>query len=81
MKHLLTLRLEENQFSSSIGVLSLQNLQDFNISTNQISGEIPTALSGFPCTCLASLIVTNRFNQVAGVELWELGFPCASSVV
>ncbi|XP_023756052.1 probable leucine-rich repeat receptor-like protein kinase At1g68400 [Lactuca sativa] len=48
MKHLLTLRLEENQFSGSIGVLSLQTLQDFNISGNQISGEIPTALSGFP---------------------------------
>ncbi|KVH96274.1 probable leucine-rich repeat receptor-like protein kinase At1g68400 [Cynara cardunculus var. scolymus] len=48
MNHLLTLRLEENKFSGSIAVLNLQNLQDFNISGNQISGEIPTVLSGFP---------------------------------
>ncbi|KAJ9548976.1 hypothetical protein OSB04_021519 [Centaurea solstitialis] len=48
MNHLLTLRLEENRFTGSISALNLQNLQDFNISGNQISGEIPTVLSGFP---------------------------------
>ncbi|KAK9052248.1 hypothetical protein SSX86_028876 [Deinandra increscens subsp. villosa] len=45
---LLTLRLEENQFSGSIGELNLQNLQEFNISGNQVSGEIPSVLSTFP---------------------------------
>ncbi|KAL8248512.1 hypothetical protein R6Q59_005380 [Mikania micrantha] len=47
MNHLLTLRLEENQFSGSISFLQLQNLQEFNISGNQVSGEIPSVLSSF----------------------------------
>ncbi|KAD7478841.1 hypothetical protein R6Q59_005349 [Mikania micrantha] len=57
MNHLLTLRLEENQFSGSIAFLQLQNLQEFNISGNQVSGEIPSVLSSFP----ESAFSNNRF--------------------
>ncbi|CAL5419207.1 unnamed protein product [Camellia sinensis] len=46
--HLLTLRLEENQFSGHISQIDLPNLQDFNVSGNTLSGEIPKSLSGFP---------------------------------
>lgn len=48
LTHLLTLRLEENGFSGSISGLNLPNLQDFNVSRNRFSGEIPKSLSGFP---------------------------------
>ncbi|GLT91836.1 hypothetical protein SLE2022_097070 [Rubroshorea leprosula] len=48
LTHLLTLRLEENQFTGAISGLSLRNLQDFNVSGNRLSGEIPASLSGFP---------------------------------
>ncbi|KAK1437638.1 hypothetical protein QVD17_03432 [Tagetes erecta] len=48
MNQLLTLRLEMNHFSGSIEGFNLQNLQDFNISGNQVSGEIPSVLSTFP---------------------------------
>ncbi|KAI3763818.1 hypothetical protein L2E82_13815 [Cichorium intybus] len=47
LTHLLTLRLEENQFSGSIKFLNISSLQDFNISMNNVSGEIPASLSGF----------------------------------
>ncbi|KAL4586647.1 hypothetical protein LXL04_011288 [Taraxacum kok-saghyz] len=47
MTDLLTLRLEENQFSGSIEFLNFSNLQDFNISMNNVSGEIPASLAGF----------------------------------
>ncbi|KAF7808860.1 putative leucine-rich repeat receptor-like protein kinase [Senna tora] len=48
LSHLLTLRLDQNRFSSHIPVLNLRNLQDFNVSGNRLSGEIPKSLSGFP---------------------------------
>ncbi|KVH97624.1 Concanavalin A-like lectin/glucanase, subgroup [Cynara cardunculus var. scolymus] len=48
LTQLLTLRLEENQFSGAIQFLNLPNLRDLNMSTNNISGEIPASLSGFP---------------------------------
>ncbi|KAI7739993.1 hypothetical protein M8C21_004408, partial [Ambrosia artemisiifolia] len=48
LTNLLTLRLEDNSFSGSINVINLQNLQDFNISSNLMSGEIPSVLSTFP---------------------------------
>ncbi|KAI9075218.1 hypothetical protein K1719_042827 [Acacia pycnantha] len=47
MTHILTLHLEENRFSSNIPSLNLPNLQDFNVSRNQLSGEIPKSLPGF----------------------------------
>ncbi|CAJ2630686.1 unnamed protein product [Trifolium pratense] len=47
LTHLLTLRLNENQFSGLIPELHLPNLQDFNVSGNILSGEIPETLSGF----------------------------------
>ncbi|KAJ7943130.1 LRR receptor-like kinase [Quillaja saponaria] len=48
LTHLLTLRLDENRFSSLIPHINLPNLQDFNVSGNGLSGEIPKSLSGFP---------------------------------
>ncbi|KAI3453051.1 hypothetical protein Pfo_009714 [Paulownia fortunei] len=50
LTHLLTLRLEENGFVGSISGLSLPNLQDFNVSGNRLTGEIPVSLSGFPAS-------------------------------
>ncbi|KAL3636061.1 hypothetical protein CASFOL_020608 [Castilleja foliolosa] len=50
LTHLLTLRLEENGFSGSISSLSLLSLQDFNVSGNKLTGEIPESLTGFPAT-------------------------------
>ncbi|KAJ1436191.1 Leucine-rich repeat-containing N-terminal, plant-type [Sesbania bispinosa] len=48
LTHLLTLRLDENQFSGNIPDVNLPSLQDFNVSGNSLSGEIPKSLSGFP---------------------------------
>lgn len=48
LTHLLTLRLESNRFSGSISGLNVPNLQDFNVSENSFSGQIPKHLSGFP---------------------------------
>lgn len=48
LTHILTLRLENNQFSGKIPEINLINLLDFNISGNKLTGEIPNALSGFP---------------------------------
>ncbi|KZV42097.1 Leucine-rich repeat transmembrane protein kinase family protein [Dorcoceras hygrometricum] len=47
LTHLLTLKLEENLFTGPISGLSLPNLQDFNVSGNRLTGEIPVSLSGF----------------------------------
>ena len=47
LTHLLTLRLDENKFSGVIPELNLPGLQDFNVSGNRLSGEIPKTLSGF----------------------------------
>lgn len=48
LTHLLTLRLEGNGFTGQISALNVQNLQDFNVSGNKLSGQIPHSLSGFP---------------------------------
>ncbi|CAI9785398.1 unnamed protein product [Fraxinus pennsylvanica] len=48
LTHLLTLRLEENGLTGPIVGLGLPNLQDFNVSGNGLTGEIPGSLSGFP---------------------------------
>ncbi|XVF44201.1 hypothetical protein PTKIN_Ptkin02bG0101900 [Pterospermum kingtungense] len=47
LTHLLTLRLEENRFSGPLSNLNLPNLQDFNVSGNRLSGQIPESLSSF----------------------------------
>ncbi|KAI5417963.1 hypothetical protein KIW84_042553 [Lathyrus oleraceus] len=47
LPHLLTLRLAENQFSGLIPELNPPDLQDFNVSGNRLSGEIPRTLSTF----------------------------------
>ena len=48
LSHLLTLRLENNLFSSTIIALNMTNLQYFNVSGNQLTGAIPGSLSKFP---------------------------------
>ncbi|XP_027365967.1 probable leucine-rich repeat receptor-like protein kinase At1g68400 [Abrus precatorius] len=48
LTHLLTLRLDENRFSGHIPDVNLPSLQDFNVSGNRLSGDIPKSLSGFP---------------------------------
>ncbi|KAK2458734.1 putative inactive receptor kinase [Trifolium repens] len=47
LTHLLTLRLNDNHFSGLIPELHLPGLQDFNVSGNVLSGEIPESLSAF----------------------------------
>ncbi|XWS63526.1 hypothetical protein CRYUN_Cryun06bG0106500 [Craigia yunnanensis] len=54
LTHLLTLRLEENRFSGQVSSLNLPNLQDFNVSGNRLSGEIPESLSSFPESAFGS---------------------------
>ncbi|WRX14579.1 Protein kinase domain - like 10 [Theobroma cacao] len=54
LTHLLTLRLEENLFSGQVSGLNLPNLQDFNVSGNRLSGEIPESLSSFPESAFGS---------------------------
>ncbi|WCJ24483.1 leucine-rich repeat transmembrane protein kinase family protein [Euphorbia peplus] len=54
LTHLLTLRLEENMFNGSIYGLNIPTLQEFNVSGNHISGEIPKSLSGFPESAFGS---------------------------
>ncbi|OAY31353.1 probable leucine-rich repeat receptor-like protein kinase At1g68400 [Manihot esculenta] len=53
LTHLLTLRLEENRFTGSIAGMNIPTLQDFNVSGNQLSGEIPKSLSSFPVSAFA----------------------------
>ncbi|KAJ8758500.1 hypothetical protein K2173_000221 [Erythroxylum novogranatense] len=48
LNHLLTLRLEGNRFAGSVSGLNIPRLEDFNVSNNHLSGEIPKSLSGFP---------------------------------
>ncbi|TKY50860.1 Leucine-rich repeat receptor protein kinase [Spatholobus suberectus] len=48
LTHLLTLRLDGNNFSGHIPDVNLPTLQEFNVSGNGLSGEIPKALSSFP---------------------------------
>ncbi|KAF5727741.1 leucine-rich repeat receptor-like protein kinase [Tripterygium wilfordii] len=53
LTHLLTLRLENNRFSGSIEGLNMSNLQDFNVTGNRITGEIPKSLAGIPKSSFA----------------------------
>ncbi|WVZ12298.1 hypothetical protein V8G54_016828 [Vigna mungo] len=47
--HLLTLRLDSNRFRGRIpSNINLSRLQDFNVSNNLLTGQIPESLSGFP---------------------------------
>ncbi|XP_057810667.1 probable leucine-rich repeat receptor-like protein kinase At1g68400 [Salvia miltiorrhiza] len=50
LTRLLTLRLEGNGFSGPIPGLILQNLHDFNVSRNGLTGRIPDSLSTFQAT-------------------------------
>ncbi|GMH15204.1 hypothetical protein Nepgr_017045 [Nepenthes gracilis] len=53
LTHLLTLRLEENLFTGPISGLDIPSLQYFNVSGNQLAGEIPRSLSGYPESAFA----------------------------
>ncbi|CAN0870303.1 Probable leucine-rich repeat receptor-like protein kinase At1g68400 [Linum grandiflorum] len=54
LTHLLTLRLEENNFSGPISNLDLPlTIQDFNVSGNRLSGEIPKSLASFPVSAFS----------------------------
>ncbi|KAH7434888.1 hypothetical protein KP509_06G039600 [Ceratopteris richardii] len=44
---LLTLKLQENRLSGPLPNLNLTNLQEFNVSSNQLTGPIPKTLSNF----------------------------------
>ncbi|KAL9229244.1 hypothetical protein vseg_004730 [Gypsophila vaccaria] len=50
LPHLLTLNLDSNNFSGHIPPLPLPALQEFNVSFNNLLGQIPTFLSVFPPT-------------------------------
>ncbi|XP_075522287.1 putative leucine-rich repeat receptor-like protein kinase At1g68400 [Primulina tabacum] len=54
LTHLLTLKLEENLFTGPISGLNLPNLQDFNVSGNRLTGEIPVSLAGFPASSFSN---------------------------
>ncbi|KAK4779874.1 hypothetical protein SAY87_015980 [Trapa incisa] len=58
LTRLLTLRLDGNRFSGEISALTLPSLQEFNVSGNQLEGEIPKSLSAFPAS---------SFSQNAGL--------------
>ncbi|KAK9149006.1 hypothetical protein Scep_007763 [Stephania cephalantha] len=58
LPHLITLRLEGNSFSGSLDLGSVvgfkgfkEGLVDFNVSSNELSGQIPEALSVFDSSC------------------------------
>ncbi|XP_027362733.1 probable leucine-rich repeat receptor-like protein kinase At1g68400 [Abrus precatorius] len=48
LTHLLTLRVDVNKIHGHIPSITLSHLQDFNVSSNHLSGQIPESLSGFP---------------------------------
>lgn len=47
LSKLLTLRLQNNRLSGMIPNLELANLRDFNVSGNELTGQIPDLLSNF----------------------------------
>ncbi|KAK9102567.1 hypothetical protein Sjap_019821 [Stephania japonica] len=56
LAHLITLRLEANSFSGSLDLGSADQgfevgIVDFNVSSNELSGQIPEALSVFDSSC------------------------------
>lgn len=53
---LLTLKLDVNRFSGSIYFLNLPNLVEFNVSSNLLSGDIPSSLFTFPASCFSQNI-------------------------
>ncbi|CAL1392592.1 unnamed protein product [Linum trigynum] len=70
LTHLLTLRLEDNNFTGSISSLVLPpSLRDFNVSGNRLSGGIPKSMSGFPTSAFS------RNNALCGEPLAQ---PCKS---
>ncbi|RVX17584.1 putative inactive receptor kinase [Vitis vinifera] len=54
LRHLLTLRLEENSFTGTLSSnSSSSSIYDFNVSGNNLAGEIPAWLSQFPLSSFA----------------------------
>ncbi|CAI9113710.1 OLC1v1014363C1 [Oldenlandia corymbosa var. corymbosa] len=53
LTRLRTLYLESNNFSGPIPELSLQNLDQFNVSFNSLNGSIPKGLEGMPVSAFS----------------------------
>ncbi|KAJ4833787.1 hypothetical protein Tsubulata_014702 [Turnera subulata] len=54
LPHLMTLRLEYNSFTGAINSGgSVSSFSEFNVSNNNLAGEIPAWLSGFPASAFA----------------------------
>ncbi|XP_073136017.1 pollen receptor-like kinase 3 [Henckelia pumila] len=53
LSHLIELRVENNQFSGTIPPFQQTDLTSFNVSNNQLVGEIPWSLSKFDPTSFA----------------------------
>ncbi|KAM3365198.1 hypothetical protein ACQJBY_015135 [Aegilops geniculata] len=51
---LVTLRAEHNGFHGGLQALRLPMLRRFNVSSNELVGEIPSSLSGFPSSSFGS---------------------------
>ncbi|KAH9607317.1 hypothetical protein KSS87_019307 [Heliosperma pusillum] len=50
LNHLLTLRLQGNNFTGTLSALRLPDLQELNISSNRFVGQIPRVFAAFPPT-------------------------------
>lgn len=70
LRHLLTLRLEENSFTGTLSSnSSSSSIYDFNVSGNNLAGEIPAWLSQFPLSSFA------RNAKLCGKPL---GYSCSN---
>ncbi|CAH9141053.1 unnamed protein product [Cuscuta epithymum] len=65
LTRLRTLYLENNQFSGSIPDLNLQNLEQFNVSFNNLNGTVPKSLRGMPAEAFSG-------NSLCGSPLLHL---------
>ncbi|KAF2317951.1 hypothetical protein GH714_041275 [Hevea brasiliensis] len=53
LTHLTRLYLQKNQFSGTLPSINPSNLTDFNVSSNNLNGSIPSVLSRFPASSFA----------------------------
>ncbi|KFK43110.1 hypothetical protein AALP_AA1G081500 [Arabis alpina] len=69
LTHLLTFRLETNRFFGQIPNINLSDLQDFNVSSNNLNGPIPNSFSKFPES------VFNQNPSLCGAPLLNCSNP------